>query len=119
PTPVVDEVGCKQIVVSEDDIDRTHGGFEPCGAREEVGKLRHVAAASFAQRVTIVTHHMEHPEHRGRPAQISRNIPMTPPDHVDEALQISRTAHVLRREGAALDEVEHENARLGVYDAGT
>ena len=43
---------------------------------------------------------------------------MTSPHHVDEALEVCRVAHVLRREGASLDEIEHENARLGVHHAG-
>ena len=43
---------------------------------------------------------------------------MTPPHHVDQALEICRIAHVLGREGAPLDEIEHENAWLGVHHAG-
>jgi hypothetical protein len=42
---------------------------------------------------------------------------MTPPHHVDEALEICRVAHVLRSEGAPLDEIEHENAGLCVHHA--
>ena len=36
---------------------------------------------------------------------------------LDDAREVLRVAHVLRREGAALDEVEHQHARLGVGDA--
>ncbi len=43
---------------------------------------------------------------------------MTAPNHVDQALEVCRVAHVLRREGASLDEIEHENAGLGVHHGG-
>ena len=47
-----------------------------------------------------------------------RNVPVTSPHHVDEPLEVGRVADVLRREGASLDEVEHENAWLCVHHAG-
>ena len=43
---------------------------------------------------------------------------MTPPHHVDEALEVCRVAYVLRREGASLDEIEYENPWLCVHHAG-
>ena len=43
---------------------------------------------------------------------------MTPPHHVDQPLEIGRVTHVFRREGASLDEVEYDNARLRVHHAG-
>jgi hypothetical protein len=58
---------------------------------------------------------MEHPEHHGGPTQELRNVPVAPPHHVDQALEVRRIAHVLGRERASLDEIEHENARLGVH----
>ena len=72
---------------------------------------------AFAQRVPVVAHDMEHPEHRAGPAQELRNVAVAPPHHIDQALEICRVAYVLRREGASLDEIEHENARLGVHHA--
>ena len=42
---------------------------------------------------------------------------MTPPHHVNQALEIRRIAHILGREGAPLDEIEYENAWLSVHDA--
>ena len=65
----------------------------------------------------IVAHDMEHPEHRSGPTQILRNVPVTASHHVDEALEVGRVAHVFRREGAALDEIEDENPRLCVQHA--
>ena len=46
-----------------------------------------------------------------RAAQVLRNLAVTAPDHVDQALEIGRVAHVLRREGAALDEIEDQRCR--------
>ena len=115
--PVIDEVGGEQIVVAEHDVDRTDGGFEPCGAGKKIVEDGKVAAVAFAQRVPVVAHDMEHPEHDAGPAQELRNVAVTPPHHVDQALEICRIAYVLRREGASLDEIEHENARLGVHHA--
>ena len=69
PLPVIDEVGRKQIIVAEHDLDRTDGGFESRGPRQKIGEEGNVPAVAFAQRVRVVAHDMEHPEHRGGPAQ--------------------------------------------------
>ena len=44
-----------------------------------------------------------------------RNVTVTSPHHVDQALEVRRLAYVVRREGASLDEIEHENPRLRVH----
>ena len=72
---------------------------------------------AFAQRMRIVAHDMEHPEHRGRPAQVLGNVPVTSPHDIDETLEVCRVAYVLRREGASLDEIEDENPWLCVHHA--
>ena len=118
PLAVIDEIGGEQIVVAEHDVDRADGSFEPRRPRQKVGEHGKVPAVAFAQRVRIVAHDMEHPEHRAGPAQILRNVPVAPPHHVDQAIEIRRIADVLRREGASLDEIEHENARLRMHHAG-
>ena len=43
---------------------------------------------------------------------------MTSSHGFDEPLEVGRVADVLRREGASLDEIEHENAWLCVHHAG-
>src|SRR6476661_2373139 len=107
--PIIDKVGRKKIVVSEYDLDRTDGGLKSGGAGEKIRQERSVPAVGFAQRVRVVAHDMEHPEHRGGTAQVLRNVLVTSPHHVDEALEIGRVAYVFRRERASLDEVEYEN----------
>ncbi len=104
--------------MAEHDIDRTDGGFKLRGAGEKVVEDGKVPARPFAQRVPVVAHDMKHPEHGAWPAQELRNVPVAPPHHVDQPLEIRRIAYVLGREGASLDEIEHENARLGVHHFG-
>ena len=104
--------------MAEHDVDRTDGGFETRRAREKIVEHGKVAAPAFAQRMSVVAHDVEHPEHGARPAQELRNVAVTPPHHIDQALEIGRIAHVLRREGASLDEIEYHNARLCVHHAG-
>jgi hypothetical protein len=92
PLSIIDEVCRKQIVVTEHNVDRSHGGFETRGPREKVRKNGRVPAIPFAQRVPIVAHDMEHPEHRGGPAQILRNVPVTASHHVDQPPKVVRVA---------------------------
>src|SRR6476646_2251822 len=116
--PIIDKVGRKKIVVSEYDLDRTDGGLESGGTGEKIRQEGSLPAVAFAQRVRVVAHDMEHPEHRSWAAQVLWNVPVTSPHHVDEALEVGRVAHILRRECASLDEVEHENSGLCVHHAG-
>ncbi len=68
--------------------------------------------------MSIVTDDMEHPEHRGSPAQIFWNVVVTSPDRSDQTLEVGGVPDVFAAEGAAFDEIENENAGLRVHHFG-
>ena len=72
PIAVVDEVRGVEIVVAEDDLDRTHHRFEVRGAPEQTVEPSRHPAPAFAQGSGVVAHHLEDPEHGVRAAQVRR-----------------------------------------------
>src|SRR5262245_66637937 len=98
--------------MSEHDLDGTDRGFELVRAGKKIGQHRKVKALAFAKRVSVVADDMEHPEHRGGPAQVLWNVAVAAPDHVDQKLEIGGVADVLGGLGGGHDGVEGENAGL-------
>ena len=99
--PVIDKVARKHVVMPEYDLDRAGDGFEPLRAREKLGQDRKMAALAFAQGVPIVADDMEHPEHRGGPAQVFWNVVVTSPGRVHQPLEIGGVPDVLGGQGAS------------------
>ena len=121
PLAVVDEVGGQQVVVAEDELDRPDGPLQPLGARRAVAaasarwRLPRLAQACARSRARRGTPRRSAPGPR-RCFGISRWQRADQRRRCASRLAGSRTSSGVKR--AALDEVEHEHARLGMDDRG-
>ena len=100
--------------MAEHQVDRPHGPLEALRAGEQVRQLGGQAVPGLGEAGGVVAQDVEHPEGQGRAAQVAGQVAVDAAEERDDPLQVVSLAHVLGLEGAALDQVEHEHARLGV-----
>ena len=113
---VIEEIAGDQVVVAEDQFDRSDGQLQARRDVDEVGETGDVAALRIGERVGVVADDVEDPEGEGRTAEVAGNLAVNPLDQRDDLLQAGEVAQVGRRAGPPVDIAHHHDARLAVND---